>query len=91
MLNLLLNASEAMNSIEDRPRQLVVITAPEEGDGARVAVRVKARGVGFAHVFRERVGFFEEGDSELACSGFDFYGCIEVSIEFFVVDFSIWF
>jgi PAS domain S-box-containing protein len=45
ILNLLLNASEAMNSIEDRPRQLVIITAPEEGNRARVAVRDV--GVGF--------------------------------------------
>jgi signal transduction histidine kinase len=45
ILNLLLNASEAMNSVEDRPRQLVIATSPEEGD--RVRLSVQDVGVGF--------------------------------------------
>ena len=45
ILNLLLNATEAMSDIEDRPRQLVVTTAKDEDEGVRVAVRDV--GVGF--------------------------------------------
>jgi signal transduction histidine kinase len=39
ILNLLLNASDAMSDIEDRPRELVVTTARDEGNRVRVAVR----------------------------------------------------
>jgi PAS domain S-box-containing protein len=39
ILNLLRNASEAMADINDRPRQLVVITEPEGDTGVRVTVR----------------------------------------------------
>ena len=45
ILNLLLNATDAMSGIEDRPRQLVVTTARDAGDGVRVAVQDV--GVGF--------------------------------------------
>ena len=38
VLNLLLNASEAMSAVEDRPRQLVVRTERGEGDRARLTV-----------------------------------------------------
>jgi PAS domain S-box-containing protein len=44
ILNLLLNASEAMRGIEDRPRRLLVRTENEEGD--RVRLSVKDSGVG---------------------------------------------
>jgi PAS domain S-box-containing protein len=39
ILNLLLNASDAMSDIDDRPRQLVVSTARDEDDRVRVTVR----------------------------------------------------
>jgi C4-dicarboxylate-specific signal transduction histidine kinase len=45
ILNLLLNASDAMSSIDDRPRQLVIRTEREEDD--RVRLSVQDAGVGF--------------------------------------------
>ena len=45
ILNLLLNASDAMSGIDDRPRQLVVTTARDGDDRVRVAGRDV--GVGF--------------------------------------------
>jgi PAS domain S-box-containing protein len=39
VLNLLRNASDAMVNVEDRPRQLLVRTALDGGDGVRVTVR----------------------------------------------------
>jgi C4-dicarboxylate-specific signal transduction histidine kinase len=45
ILNLLLNASDAMSNVEDRPRQLVISTAAEHDD--RVRLSVEDAGVGF--------------------------------------------
>ena len=45
ILNLLRNAAEAMSAVNDRPRQLVIRTEREEGDGGRLIVR--DTGVGF--------------------------------------------
>jgi C4-dicarboxylate-specific signal transduction histidine kinase len=45
ILNLLLNASDAMSGIDDHPRQLVVKTERDEGD--RVRLSVQDAGVGF--------------------------------------------
>jgi PAS domain S-box-containing protein len=45
ILNLLLNASDAMSSINDRPRQLVIRVEREEDD--RVRLSVQDAGVGF--------------------------------------------
>jgi PAS domain S-box-containing protein len=45
ILNLLRNAAEAMSTVNDRPRQLVIRTEREEGDGERLTVR--DAGVGF--------------------------------------------
>ena len=39
VLNLVLNATEAMSAIEDRPRELVVRTERDEGDHVRLTVR----------------------------------------------------
>jgi signal transduction histidine kinase len=39
ILNLLLNASEAMNGIHDRPRQLLIRTRQEHDDGVRLDVQ----------------------------------------------------
>jgi PAS domain S-box-containing protein len=39
LLNLVLNASDAMSSVEDRPRQLFIGTAREDNDHARVSVQ----------------------------------------------------
>ena len=39
ILNLLLNASDAMRGVNERPRQLVIKTKPEEGDRARLSVQ----------------------------------------------------
>ena len=45
VLNLLRNASEAMNTVDDRPRSLVITTEREQGDHVRLSV--KDAGVGF--------------------------------------------
>jgi C4-dicarboxylate-specific signal transduction histidine kinase len=45
ILNLLLNAADAMSSVDDRPRHVVIRTELEEGDRVRLAV--KDTGVGF--------------------------------------------
>jgi PAS domain S-box-containing protein len=45
ILNLLLNASDAMSSVDDRPRQLVIRTERDEKDCVRLSVR--DTGVGF--------------------------------------------
>src|SRR5258708_3366959 len=45
VLNLLMNALEAMRGIDDRPRQLVIRTGRDEGD--RVRLSVQDVGVGF--------------------------------------------
>jgi signal transduction histidine kinase len=45
ILNLLLNAAEAMSGVDDRPRQLVIRTERDEGDRVRLAVQ--DAGVGF--------------------------------------------
>ena len=46
VLNLVRNASEAMTSVDDRPRELLVKTEPDEGDAVRLSVQDV--GVGFA-------------------------------------------
>jgi PAS domain S-box-containing protein len=46
IMNLLRNASEAMNTVDDRPRELLIRTELEEGE--RVRLSVKDVGVGFA-------------------------------------------
>jgi signal transduction histidine kinase len=53
ILNLLLNASEAMSGVDDRPRQLVVRTEPSEPGGA--ALLVQDAGIGFAPEDGERL------------------------------------
>jgi PAS domain S-box-containing protein len=45
VLNLLLNATDAMRGIDDRPRQLIVRTERDEGDQVRLSVQ--DAGVGF--------------------------------------------
>jgi PAS domain S-box-containing protein len=45
ILNLVRNASDAMSTVEDRPRELLITTEQEEGD--RLCLRVKDTGVGF--------------------------------------------
>jgi PAS domain S-box-containing protein len=44
ILNLLLNASDAMSTVEDRPRELVIATS---SDGAEVQLSVRDTGIGF--------------------------------------------
>jgi C4-dicarboxylate-specific signal transduction histidine kinase len=46
ILNMLRNGSDAMSTIEDRPRELLIGTEPDEGD--RVRLSVKDAGVGFS-------------------------------------------
>jgi PAS domain S-box-containing protein len=45
ILNLLLNASDAMSSVDDRERQLVIKTTPDDDD--RIRLTVQDAGVGF--------------------------------------------
>ena len=45
IMNLLLNASEAMSGVDDRPRQVMIRTEGDEGD--RVRLTVQDAGVGF--------------------------------------------
>jgi PAS domain S-box-containing protein len=45
ILNLLANASDAMSTVDDRPRKLLIKTKPDEGDCVRLTV--KDAGVGF--------------------------------------------
>jgi len=45
IINLLRNASEAMNAVNDRPREIMIRTARDEGD--RVYLSVRDAGVGF--------------------------------------------
>jgi PAS domain S-box-containing protein len=45
ILNLLRNASDAMNTVHDRPRELLIRT--ERGEGDRVLLSVKDAGIGF--------------------------------------------
>ena len=53
ILNLLLNASDAMSGIDDRPRQLRISTARDEGDHVRVVVQ--DAGVGFTPEAAEKL------------------------------------
>jgi signal transduction histidine kinase len=45
ILNLLLNASEAMSAIDDRPRRLVLRTEGDEGDRVRLAMQDEGVGI----------------------------------------------
>jgi len=53
ILNLLRNASEAMSTVDDRPRELLVRTERDEGD--RVRLSVKDAGVGFTPHVADKV------------------------------------
>ena len=53
VLNLLLNATEAMSAVEDRARQLLVRTARDDHDGVRLTVQ--DTGAGFESDDRERL------------------------------------
>ena len=53
ILNLIRNASDAMSTVEDRPRELLIKTEREEGD--RVCLRVKDTGIGFEPKAAERL------------------------------------
>jgi PAS domain S-box-containing protein len=53
ILNLLRNASEAMSSVDDRPRQLLIRTERDDLDGVRLSVQ--DAGVGFEPGGAERV------------------------------------
>src|SRR4030095_4679988 len=45
ILNLVLNAADAMREIDDRPRNLFVSTARDEADGGRRSVRASGVGI----------------------------------------------
>ena len=45
ILNLLLNAMDAMREVEDRPRHIVVRTQQDEGGGIRVAIQGAGTGI----------------------------------------------
>jgi len=53
ILNLLQNASDAMSGVDDRPRQLVVKTEPDEPD--RVCLTVQDTGLAFDPQATERL------------------------------------
>jgi PAS domain S-box-containing protein len=46
ILNLLLNASEAMSSVDDRPRRLLIRTEPDEPERVRLSVQDSGVGLG---------------------------------------------
>jgi len=46
VLNLLLNATDAMRDIDDRPRQLIIRTERDEGDHVRLSVQDAGVGLG---------------------------------------------
>jgi PAS domain S-box-containing protein len=52
ILNLIRNASDAMNTVNDRPRQLIIRTETEDN---HVTVSVQDSGVGFSAEFSERL------------------------------------
>lgn len=53
VLNLLRNALDAMNAVDDRPRALLIRTEPEEGDCVRLSVQ--DTGVGFDPQTKDRL------------------------------------
>jgi signal transduction histidine kinase len=53
VMNLILNGIEAMSTVQDRDRELVIRTARDEGDEVRVAVR--DTGIGFHPLGAERI------------------------------------
>jgi PAS domain S-box-containing protein len=53
ILNLLRNASDAMNTVHDRPRELLIRTERDEGD--RVLLSVKDAGIGFDPLTADRL------------------------------------
>lgn len=53
ILNLVLNAADAMSCVDDRSRQLAIRT--RRGDGGHVRLDVQDTGVGFASVAEERL------------------------------------
>jgi PAS domain S-box-containing protein len=46
ILNLVLNAADAMSAVEDRPRELLLSTARQDGDSVRLSVRDNGMGFG---------------------------------------------
>ncbi|MGE5834896.1 MAG: sensor histidine kinase, partial [Acidobacteriota bacterium] len=62
IMNLLRNASEAMSTVDDRPRELLVRTERDEGDQVRLSV--KDAGVGFTTEAADRLfeAFFTTKD-----------------------------
>jgi len=53
ILNLLRNASDAMSTVDDHPRELLVRTEQDDGDGVRLSV--KDTGIGFDPQSAERI------------------------------------
>jgi C4-dicarboxylate-specific signal transduction histidine kinase len=53
LMNLILNAVEAMDTVEDRDRELVIRT--ERGEGYEVRVAVRDSGIGFNPLSAERI------------------------------------
>src|SRR5713101_839080 len=53
ILNLIRNASDAMVGVDDRPRELLIKTEPDEGDRARLSVRDE--GIGFTPEARDKL------------------------------------
>jgi PAS domain S-box-containing protein len=58
LLNLLLNSIEAMRTVTDRPRELIVRSQPEEADAIRVAVQDAGVGIDSQHLERIFTPFF---------------------------------
>ena len=55
ILNLLLNGSDAMRAVDDRPRQLTIRTSRKEDSGARACLSVEDAGVGIDTLATERM------------------------------------
>jgi signal transduction histidine kinase len=58
LLNLILNAAEAMGSVEERARKLVISTEQDQAGGVLVAVRDSGPGIDPAHLDRVFDAFY---------------------------------
>jgi signal transduction histidine kinase len=58
ILNLILNAADAMRTIDDRPRNLLIVTALEDANWVRLSVRDSGAGIDPQHIDKLFDAFF---------------------------------